>query len=65
MGDRRDRVGGTLYTTAHVCHGCAKLIANSGVTRVVVKADTPAEWRRSPDAYRLLNSIGITVEICE
>jgi deoxycytidylate deaminase len=63
VGDRRDRVGGTLYTTAHVCQGCAKLIANSGIVRVVVGADDPAEWRRSPAAYEMLMSLGILVTL--
>ncbi len=36
--DRRDREGGTIYVTSGICFTCAKLIANSGLTRVVVAA---------------------------
>jgi deoxycytidylate deaminase len=63
VGDRRDRVGGTLYTTAHVCIGCAKLIANSGVTKVVVGATDPADWRLPTASYELLMSVGIRVTV--
>jgi dCMP deaminase len=33
--DRRHREGGTIYTSRVPCLGCAKLICNSGVERVV------------------------------
>lgn len=33
--DRRERLSGTIYTTLLPCFWCAKLIANSGLTRVV------------------------------
>jgi len=35
--DRADRVGSTLYVTREPCGGCSRLIAGSGIARVVVK----------------------------
>ena len=35
FGDRTQREGGTIYITSGVCGACAKLIANSGLKRVV------------------------------
>lgn len=57
------RVGGTLYVTSHVCINCAKLIANSGVSRVVVDPAHPSAHRNSETGYSLMRSCGITVEI--
>lgn len=39
FGDRRDREGGTIYTTGYVCWDCSKLVANSGLRRVVYSDD--------------------------
>lgn len=63
--DRVQREGGTLYVTSHVCHACAKLIANSGLSRVVVStsaAETAAH--RDPErSYDLLRDCGLVVDI--
>jgi deoxycytidylate deaminase len=37
--DRDARLGGTIYVTTNVCWECAKLIANSGLSRVVMVVD--------------------------
>lgn len=37
--DRRDREGGCIYTTGVICWDCAKLVANSGLKRVVMLDD--------------------------
>lgn len=64
VGDRRDRDGGTLYTTAHVCIGCAKLISNSGVSRVVVRTGgVAATWRDPIRSYHLMISCGLAVVV--
>lgn len=49
FSDRRLREHGTIYISSGVCGGCAKLVANSGLTRVVCRrSDTPhrntAKW---------------------
>lgn len=35
--DRTDLIGATLYVTREPCYGCTKLIAGSGVARVVTR----------------------------
>jgi dCMP deaminase len=37
--DRTARAGGTIYVNGPPCFGCAKEIANSGLRRIVYKAD--------------------------
>lgn len=61
--DRADRVGGTIYTSSEVCQACAKLIANSGLTRVVIpKYDPEAHKHRdSLRAYTYLEMCGLTI----
>jgi dCMP deaminase len=64
--DRSAWQGGTLYVTGHVCPGCTKLIANSGLARVVVQPDArPRVYRESEESYRFIRSMGIGVEIVE
>lgn len=55
FADRRSYAGGSIYVTNPCCWECAKLVANSGVARVVVKkskvdahadVDTPIEFLR-------------------
>lgn len=61
--DRSLRQGGTIYITSHVCWGCAKLIANSGLKRVVVHAER-ADLHRDPMAsYTFLLECGLDVEV--
>lgn len=64
MSDRSLREGGTIYVTSHVCFGCAKLIANSGITRVVVSTEEEARAYRNPQAsYRFLQECGLEVDL--
>lgn len=65
MSDRSLRLGGTIYVTSHVCFSCAKLIANSGLARVVVSALAEANWRRPELSYRYLREAGLTVDLKE
>jgi len=50
----------TLYVTHSPCADCAKLISNSGVTRVVMLEFPPAH-RPNPTSY--LEMCGLVVEI--
>jgi deoxycytidylate deaminase len=63
VGDRNHRNDGTIYVTSHVCFGCAKLIANSGIMRVVVQPDAPAPYRDPNRSYDFLRDLGIGVKI--
>lgn len=63
-GDRRDREGGTLYVTAHPCIECGKLIANSGLRRLVVDTDDEvAPWRDPNTTYDRLVTLGMNVTV--
>lgn len=57
--DRSLRLGGMMYVTGAVCYSCAKLIANSGISYLVVawteNVDADA-WRGSKSGYNLLQS---------
>lgn len=57
------RVGGTLYVTSHVCFPCAKLVANSGIARVVVAPSHDAAHRQSGHGYAFLDRCGVKVDI--
>jgi dCMP deaminase len=63
--DRVQREGGTIYVTSGVCFGCAKLIANSGLVRVVVPVqDGPAFAHRNSDrSYDFLKTSGVRVYV--
>jgi deoxycytidylate deaminase len=55
------RNGGTIYVTSDVCHACAKLVANSGLIRVVVDQRVPREYRNSSESYEFLKTCGLEV----
>lgn len=38
QADRSLCLGGTIFVTSHVCMSCAKLVANSGLTGIVVRS---------------------------
>jgi dCMP deaminase len=61
--DRSVREGGTIYITSHSCFNCAKLIANSGLARVVVRPDHDATYRHISESYDLLRRCKISVEV--
>lgn len=61
--DRSKREGGTIYVTSHVCFGCAKLIANSGLARVVVSTTDEHAHRNPQASYRFLIECGIKVDL--
>lgn len=61
--DRELAAGGTIYTTGDVCFGCAKLIANSGLSAVVVLSDGRAAHRHPSQVYEFLERCGVTVVV--
>ncbi|MCA1807699.1 MAG: dCMP deaminase family protein [Actinobacteria bacterium] len=64
--DRSRWQGGTMYVTKHPCWECAKLIANSGLDRLVVKPSKPTpDGHHSEGTYDFLEECGITVEVVE
>lgn len=50
--DRREREGGTIYITTNLCWECAKLVANSGLVRVVMRSDR--DYRPTDQVVQLL-----------
>lgn len=59
--DRTKIEGGTIYVSSAVCHDCAKLVANSGLARVVMDV-LPGDAHRDPagvEAY--LRTCGLLV----
>lgn len=60
--DRSDRVSGTIYSTSDVCWSCAKMIANSGLARVVVQV-THSDYRDPERSYELLRDCGLEVKL--
>lgn len=61
FSDRRLREGGTIYISSGVCGGCAKLIANSGVARVVCDTSHTPEHRNSDDWFAFMKRCGLEV----
>ncbi len=59
--DRRDREGGTLYVTTTICYTCAKLVANSGLHRIVYPDDAP--HRNGDRSLRLMQQAGLQVDL--
>lgn len=49
FADRRTFEGGTLYVTSVPCWECAKIVANSGIRRVVFNLDLDLDAHRKPD----------------
>lgn len=63
--DHSARIGGTIYVTSHVCFGCAKLIANSGLARVYVHTDKADAHRNPLASYQFLIQCGIQVQLSD
>lgn len=61
--DYTARLGGTIYITSHPCWGCAKLIANSGLARVVVQSDASHVHRNPLASYNFLLECGLEVSL--
>lgn len=62
--DRSTWQGGTIYVLGDVCMNCAKLIANSGLSNVVVRRDGQSRDYRLPErSYEFLERCGLTVVV--
>jgi dCMP deaminase len=61
FSDRRLREGGTIYVSSGVCGGCAKLIANSGLRRLVCDTSHEAPHRSSSEWFAWLRLCNIEV----
>lgn len=62
--DRSRWQGGTIYINKHPCWECCKLIANSGLSRMVVRPVNPTpEGHHSEQTYDFMEQCGITVEV--
>lgn len=61
--DYTRRKGGTIYVTSHICWGCAKLIANSGLSRVVVRTDRADQHRNPLASYQFLVDCGLGIDL--
>lgn len=63
--DRSQSIGSTIYIVSPPCDACAKLISNSGVSRVVCRI-SEADSHREPDkVIEYLRKCGIEVLIIE
>ena len=60
--DRTSVVGGTLYVNGTCCMTCTKLVANSGVARVVMKIKQSQMYRDHGATLNFLHKCGIDVE---
>jgi len=61
--DRSVRFGGTIYVTSGICFNCAKLVANSGLARVVVPHDLEHSYRSPNRSYEFLRECGLVVAL--
>jgi len=60
--DPQELKGSTVYITSSMCKGCAKVVANSGVVRVVHLVDDEVYWyRNSSTTEEFLAQCGIEV----
>lgn len=63
--DKRDAAGGTLYCNGVICFTCAKVIANSGVERVVMRINETDHHRLPERTVQFLKESLIVVDIVE
>jgi dCMP deaminase len=62
--DRASRQGGTIYVTSFPCWDCGKMIANSGIKRVVTRLDEERDAHRLPHTtIKMLGDSGLEVGI--
>lgn len=55
--------GATIYVSTSCCKGCAKLLANSGIVRVVFRNEEGREYRHPQETIDFLRECGIKVDI--
>jgi dCMP deaminase len=63
FADRRDYAGGTMYVTNPCCWDCAKLVANSGISRLVVRLSERDAHYDNESSLSFIRSCGILVDI--
>lgn len=61
--DRSSVLDGTVYITSAPCMQCAKLISNSGISRVVCTVRPEDEHRNPVAVFEYLRSCGIILDI--
>ena len=62
--DKANFTGGTIYVNGHLCGTCAKLIANSGLKRVVIGDDKiDRSYREYDKWYEFLRAFRILVHV--
>jgi dCMP deaminase len=61
--DRREREGGSIYVTGVLCMDCAKLVANSGLGRCVMRVNEGEEHRDLEGVFHYLRSCGIRTSL--
>lgn len=60
--DHQELRGATVYVTSSICKGCAKVVANSGVTRVVHIVDDEVHWyRNNSETEQFLVDCGLEI----
>lgn len=59
--DRSRSLGGTIYIVSPPCEQCAKLISNSGLSRVVCRISDADSHRNPPQVLSYLRKCGIEV----
>jgi dCMP deaminase len=65
FGDKRDMSGGTLYCNGCICYPCAKVIANSGVERVVMRINRTDAHRLPERTVQFLRECLIEVDVVD
>ncbi len=60
--DRSNIEGGVIYVTGACCMQCAKLVSNSGITKVVMKIREIDVHRKPEDVIAYLAKCGIDVK---
>lgn len=63
--DRSKSLGGTMYIVSPPCDQCAKLISNSGLSRVVCRISEAYMHRHPYDVIAYLKKCGIEVTVME
>lgn len=63
FADRRDYAGGTIYVTNPCCWECSKLVANSGVSRVVFRSGPEDAHADIDTPTKFLEACGLQVVV--
>lgn len=53
--------GASIYVSTSCCKGCAKLLANAGIKRVVFQHEDGKEYRHPEETIKFLRECGIEV----